>query len=46
MADNFLERQRRDYDERKRKWQQKGGTRTNVSVASILRKSREEFNND
>ncbi len=45
MADNFLERQRRDYEERKRQWQ-KNNTKKNVSVASILKKSRERFNND
>ncbi len=45
MADNFLERQRRDYEERKRQWQ-KNNTKKNVRVASILKKSRERFNND
>lgn len=45
MADNFLERQRRDYEERKQQWQKKN-TKKSVSVAAILRKSRERFNND
>lgn len=45
MADNFLERQRRDYEERKQQWQ-KSNTKKSVSVAAILRKSRERFNND
>ena len=45
MADNFLERQRRDYEERKQQWQ-KSNTKKSVSVATILRKSRERFSND
>ena len=45
MADNFLERQRRDYEERRQQWQ-KSNTKKSVSVAEILRKSRERFNND
>lgn len=45
MADNFLERQRRDYEERKQQWQ-KSNTKKSVNVAAILRKSRERFNND
>ena len=45
MANNFLERQRRDYEERKQQWQ-KSNTKKSVSVAEILRKSRERFNND
>lgn len=45
MADNFLERQRRDYEESKQQWQ-KSNTKKSVSVAAILRKSRERFNND
>ena len=44
MADNFLERQRRDYEERKQQWLKKKSA--TASVASILRKSRERFNND
>lgn len=44
MADNFLERQRRDYEERKQQWQQ--STKKATSVAEILRKAREKFNND
>lgn len=45
MADNFLERQRRDYEERKLKMQKNKTTKT-VSVAAILKKARERFNND
>ena len=45
MADNFLERQRRDYEERKQQWQKKKPTKA-TSVASILKKARERFNND
>ena len=45
MADNFLECQRRDYEERKQQWQ-KSTTKKTVSVAEILRKSRQRFNND
>lgn len=45
MADNFLERQRRDYEERKQQWQ-RGNTKKTVSVAEILKKSRQRFNND
>lgn len=45
MADNFLERQRRDYEERKQQWK-KSTTKKTVSVAEILRKSRQRFNND
>lgn len=45
MADNFLERQRRDYEERKQKWQ-RSNTKKTVSVAEILKKSRQRFNND
>lgn len=44
MADNFLERQRRDYEERKQQWQK--STKKVASVAEILRKAREKFNND
>lgn len=44
MADNFLERQRRDYEERKQQWQQK--TKKTSNVSDILRKAREKFNND
>lgn len=44
MADNFLERQRRDYEERKLKWQ-KSKIKPS-SITEILRKSREKFNND
>ena len=45
MADNFLERQRRDYEERKKQWQ-KTKTAKKPSVAAILKKARERFNND
>lgn len=45
MADNFLERQRRDYEERKLQWQ-RNNTKKTVSVAEILKKSRQGFNND
>ena len=45
MADNFLERQRRDYEERKQQWQ-RINTKKTVSVAEILKKSRQRFNND
>lgn len=45
MADNFLERQRRDYEERKQQWL-KNKTAKTASVASILKKARERFNND
>ena len=44
MADNFLERQRRDYEERKQQWQR--STQKAASVSEILRKAREKFNND
>ena len=45
MADNFLERQRRDYEERKRMWL---GTKTvtKTSVAEIMKRARERFNDD
>lgn len=42
MADNFLERQRRDYEERKQQQLKKPAT----SVATILKRARERFNND
>lgn len=42
MADNFLERQRRDYEERKQQQTKKSAT----SVATILKRARERFNND
>ncbi|WP_308244686.1 ABC transporter permease [uncultured Prevotella sp.] len=42
MADNFLERQRRDYEERKQQQAQKPAT----SVTAILKRARERFNND
>lgn len=45
MADNFLERQRRDYEVRKLQWQ-RSNTKKTVSVAEILKKSRQRFNND
>ncbi|WP_295428506.1 ABC transporter permease [Prevotella sp.] len=45
MADNFLERQRRDYEQRKLQWQ-RNNTKKTVSVAEILKKSRQRFNND
>lgn len=45
MADNFLERQRRDYEELKQQWQ-RSNTKKTVSVAEILKKSRQRFNND
>lgn len=45
MADNFLERQRRDYEERKQQWQ-RSNTKKTLSVAEILKKSRQRFNND
>lgn len=45
MADNFLERQRRDYEQRKQQWQ-RNNTKKTVSVAEILKKSRQRFNND
>lgn len=45
MADNFLERQRRDYEQRKQQLQQ-NNTKKTVSVAEILKKSRQRFNND
>lgn len=45
MADNFLERQRRDYEQRKQQWQ-RSNTKKTVSVAEILKKSRQRFNND
>ena len=45
MADNFLERQRRDYEERKQQWL-KNKAASKASVASILKKARERFNND
>lgn len=45
MADNFLERQRRDYEERKQQWQ-RSNTKKTVSVAEILKKSRKRYNND
>lgn len=45
MADNFLERQRRDYEERKQQWLKNKRTNGN-SVASIMKKARERFNND
>ena len=41
MADNFLERQRRDYEERKQQQLKKPAT----SVAAILKRARERFNN-
>lgn len=44
MADNFLERQRRDYDERKAQWLKNNKKAPNA--AAILRKAREKFNND
>ena len=44
MADNFLERQQRDYEERKQQWQR--STKKAASVSEILRKAREKFNND
>ena len=44
MADNFLERRRRDYEERKQQWLQ--STKKAASVSEILRKAREKFNND
>ncbi len=44
MADNFLERQRRDYEERKQQWQK--STKKAASASEILRKAREKFNND
>ena len=44
MADNFLERQRRDYEERKAQWLKNNKKVTNT--AAILRKAREKFNND
>lgn len=44
MADNFLERQRRDYEERKQQWQRT--TKKPSNVSEILRKAREKFNND
>lgn len=45
MADNFLERQRRDYEERKRMWLGKK-TVTKTSVAEIMKRARERFNDD
>lgn len=45
MADNFLERQRRDYEERKRKLGSARKT-TATSVKEILKRSREKFNNE
>lgn len=45
MADNYLERQRRDYEERKQQWL-KNKHKSNASVAAILKKSRENFNNE
>lgn len=42
MADNFLERQRRDYEERKLQQTKKPAT----SVAAILKRACERFNND
>lgn len=45
MADNFLERQRRDYEERKRMWLDKK-TVTKTSVAEIMKRARERFNDD
>lgn len=44
MADNFLERQRRDYEARKLKIQAR--KKPSGSVAEILRKARQRFNND
>ena len=44
MADYFLERLRRDYEERKHQWQR--STKKAASVSEILRKAREKFNND
>lgn len=45
MADNFLERQRRDYEERKRLMQQKhpGGKHTTQGVAKRLLRSRDDY---
>ncbi len=45
MADNFLERQRRDYEERKQQWLKRKSTKS-VSVADILKKSQKRFNNE
>lgn len=46
MADNFLERQRRDYEERKQQWLKNKRTTKGDNVASIMKKARERFNND
>ncbi|WP_295357670.1 ABC transporter permease [uncultured Prevotella sp.] len=45
MADNFLERQRRDYEQRKQHLQQNNQKHA-TSVAEILRRARQRFNND
>ncbi len=44
MADNFLERKRRDYEQRKQDWLKKQG-RT-PSPSSILRKASEKFGDE
>ena len=44
MADNFLERKRRDYEDRKQQWLKNKGKQQ--SVAIIIKKARERFNND
>ncbi|WP_337583726.1 ABC transporter permease [Prevotella sp.] len=48
MADNFLERQRRDYEQRKQQLQQlqQNNQKHATSVAEILRRARQRFNND
>lgn len=42
MADNFLERQRRDYEERKNQMQKK----SKPTISMILKRARQNFNND
>jgi len=44
MADNFLERQRRDYDAKKAQWQKTG--KRPVSVSQILKRSAERFSDE
>mgnify|MGYP006926039709 CR=1 FL=1 len=44
MADNFLERQRRDYEERKRQWLKT--SKKPISTSEIIKRAREKFNNE
>lgn len=46
MADNFLERQRRDYEARKEMWLKKKKAKTTSVASAIMKKASERFNDE